>query len=241
MRRWLLRLLAVAAVARLVGSERIANWVRWADQRLELFSPRGAGIYARVAPRLLAPLFRAVAADVTATQPRRVLDVGTGPGALAIEVAWACSGCLVTGVDLAQEMLTGAGARAREAGVENRVTFEVADAVALPMEAGVFDVAVSTLSLHHWHDPAAVLRELHRVVRPGGRVLIYDLRFSYSRRQFADFVRATPFGKAGFSYATLGGGLPIPVFARYTLQTAAEPVEAAADQPGQSRPRTTPV
>jgi SAM-dependent methyltransferase len=230
----------LAALARLMGSERIADWVRWTDQRLELFSPRGAGVYACVAPHLLAPLFHAVAADVAATHPRRVLDVGTGPGALAIEVARACSGCLVTGVDLAPEMLASAGARAREAGVEGRVTFEVADAVALPMADGVFDVAVSTLSLHHWRDPAAVVRELHRVVRPGGRVLIYDLRFSYSRRQFAAFADATPFGEAAFSYATLGAGLPIRVFAQYALQRAAiDALEAGDDRPAWSRPGTT--
>jgi SAM-dependent methyltransferase len=228
MNRWLLALAGVAIAARALGSERVADTIRWADQRLELFSPRGAGIYARVAPRILPPLYRAVAEHTADTGASRVLDVGTGPGALAIEIARRCPRCQVVGVDLAPEMLATAGARAAEAGVADRVRFQIADASALPLADGSIDVAVSTLSLHHWRDPAAVLRELHRVLQRGGQALIYDLRFSYSRRQFAAFADATPFGSAAVSYTTLRGRFPVAVYARYALAKAAapEPIEA---------------
>lgn len=192
--------------------------MRWADQRLELFSPRGAGLYARFAVPLLEPLYRRAAVEVAGLAPETVLDVGTGPGALAIEIARQCGSCSVIGVDLAPEMLGTAGDRARAAGVADRVGFRVADAEALPLDDASVDVAVSTLSLHHWRDPAAILREMHRVVRPGGRVLIYDLRFSYSPRQFAAFVAQTPFAADDARCAPeRAGWLPIAPFARFEL------------------------
>jgi SAM-dependent methyltransferase len=215
--RWLIGLALLAIALRRIGTERIADMVRWTDQRLELFSPRGAGLYARFAVPLLEPLYRRVADDVAALEPETVLDVGTGPGALAVEIARRCGTCSVIGVDLASEMLATAQQRARDAGIAERLDFQVADAAALSLPDASVDVAVSTLSLHHWRDVAAVLRELHRVVRPGGRVLIYDLRFSYSPRQFAAFVAQTPFG-ANAAYAPLRvGPLPIAAYQRFEL------------------------
>jgi SAM-dependent methyltransferase len=216
--RWLIGLAVLAIAARRLGTERIADIVRWADQRLELFSPRGAGIYARVAVPLLKPLYRRVAEEVAALAPATVLDVGTGPGALAVAIARRCGSCSVIAVDLAPEMLATAQRRARDAGITDRLDFRVADAAALPLPDASVDVAVSTLSLHHWRDVPAILRELHRVVRPGGRVLIYDLRFSYSPRQFAAFVAQTPFAAEDSAFALLRAGpLPIPLFARFEL------------------------
>jgi ubiquinone/menaquinone biosynthesis C-methylase UbiE len=57
-----------------------------------------------------------------------------------------------------------------------RPSFLVGDAAALAFPDGSFDLVVSTLSLHHWADPAAGLAEIGRVLRPGGRALIWDLR-----------------------------------------------------------------
>lgn len=219
--RWLIGFALLAIVARRIGTERIADAVRWADQRLELFSPRGAGLYARFAVPLLEPLHGRVADEVTALAPGVVLDVGTGPGALAVAIAQRCESCTVIGVDFAPEMLVTAEARARDAGVLDRVRFEVADAADLPLADGSTDVAVSTLSLHHWRDVPAVLRELHRVVRPGGRVLIYDLRFSYSPRQFAAFVADTPFTADDVEHRRIQAGwLPIALYERYALLRA---------------------
>ena len=213
----LIWLATLAIVLRALGGERIAGAIRWVDQRIELFSPRGAGVYAAIAPRILAPLHRRVAEEV-ASRPGLILDVGTGPGALAVEIAGRCLSCRVLGIDLAPEMLRTAAQRAAEAGVGERVDFQVSDAAQLPLADGSIDAAVSTLSLHHWRDPAAVLRELWRVVRPGGRVLIYDTRFSYSARQVAEFLGATPFGAGSLDYRPLRvGRLPVALYARYII------------------------
>lgn len=144
--RWLVRLALVAIVARRVGTERIADVVRWLDQRLDLFSPRGARLYARFAVPLLRSLYERVAEEVAAVAPDAVLDVGTGPGELAIEIATRYGSCSVIGVDGAPEMLATAEDLARGAGVADRVAFRVADAAALPLADGSVDVAVSTQS-----------------------------------------------------------------------------------------------
>jgi len=217
--RWLIGIALLVIVLRRIGTERIADVVRWVDQRLELFSPRGAGLYARFAVPLLEPLYRQVAEEIAAPAPQTVLDVGTGPGALAVAIARQCRSCSVVGIDVAPEMLATAQQRARDAGVADRVVFKVADAVALPVADASVDVAVSTLSLHHWPDVASILRELHRVVRPGGRVLIYDLRFSYSERQFAGFVAQTPFAATDAASGLLSAGpLPIALYQRFELR-----------------------
>jgi ubiquinone/menaquinone biosynthesis C-methylase UbiE len=216
--RWLVGLALAVIVVRRLGTERIADVVRWADQRLELFSPRGASLYGRFAVPLLEPLHHLVTDEVTALAPDAVLDVGTGPGALAVAIARRRPTCTVIGVDLAPEMLATAEARARDARVMERVRFEVADAAALPLDDASVDVAVSTLSLHHWRDVPPILRELHRVVRPGGRVLIYDLRFSYSPRQFAAFVGQTPFAAADVEHAPMRTGwVPVAIYQRFGL------------------------
>ena len=55
-------------------------------------------------------------------------------------------------------------------------SFELGDVAALPVEDGTVDLAISTLSQHHWEDRSAGYRELARVLRPGGSLWVYDLR-----------------------------------------------------------------
>ena len=61
-----------------------------------------------------------------------------------------------------------------------------ADVRDLPFSDGAFDLVVSTLSLHHWHDPAQGLRECLRVTAPGGQCWIYDLRTDVPARRHAE-------------------------------------------------------
>ncbi len=115
---------------------------------------------------------------VAAVLPRgdeRALDVACGPGLLA--KAFAPRVRSFTGVDLTPAMVEKARALARDAKLPN-ARFEVADALALPFEPGSFDLALSRLALHHMPDPAAAVREIARVVRPGGRAALFDLTTS---------------------------------------------------------------
>jgi arsenite methyltransferase len=115
---------------------------------------------------------RARVLELLALQPaERVLDVGVGPGLLALEAMRAVGpGGRVCGIDPSPSMLAIAGRRAGEAGVE----LAQGTATAIPYDDASFDVAVSTQVLEYVPDVPAALAELHRVVRPGGRVLLLD-------------------------------------------------------------------
>lgn len=97
----------------------------------------------------------------------RVLDVGCGSGRLTVALARA--GAEVTGLDTSAERLREAGHRAAEAGV--RLTLVEADMEApLPLDDGAFDGVTSRLALMIPRDPVPTLRELRRVLAPGGRI-----------------------------------------------------------------------
>ena len=127
---------------------------------------------------LLGPLFDRIAANVAeiAADRARVLEVGCGPGRLSIRLAR--RGLQVTGLDLDPAMIErarlNAGRPAEDP--ERRPAFLVGDVASLAFADGSFELVVSTLSMHHWADAAAGLAEIGRVLRPGGRALIWDVR-----------------------------------------------------------------
>jgi demethylmenaquinone methyltransferase / 2-methoxy-6-polyprenyl-1,4-benzoquinol methylase len=99
----------------------------------------------------------------------RVLDVATGTGAVAIELVRA-HGCTVVGLDQSEEMLAEARGRIARAGLSGRIELLEGHADRLPFENGAFDALTFTYLLRYVDDPAATLRELARVVRPGGTI-----------------------------------------------------------------------
>jgi ubiquinone/menaquinone biosynthesis C-methylase UbiE len=109
-------------------------------------------------------------------QAGQAADLGCGPGYLVAALAQAAPGLQVTGIDLSDEMLLEAERYARRFGLEDRVAFKKGDVAEIPFPDASLDLVVSTLSLHHWSNPAAVLDEIARVLRPGGSFLVFDLR-----------------------------------------------------------------
>src|SRR6266540_4199491 len=141
-------------------------------QARALFAPLGP-TYDRCA-RLLSlgqdPRWRRfLVSRVTAGPEDVVLDVATGTAAVAIELV-RTKGCSVVGVDQSPEMLAAARRRLLLAAATERVRLVEARAEELPFEDRSFDALTFTYLLRYVDDPAATLRELARVVRPGGSI-----------------------------------------------------------------------
>ena len=105
-----------------------------------------------------------------------VLDLGSGPGVIPIKIATKCKGLEVLGVDLSEAMLQIARKNLQAAGLGSRVRFERADAKRLDFPDCTFDAVISNSLLHHLQDPRIALVEAARVLKPGGAVLIRDIR-----------------------------------------------------------------
>ena len=132
-----------------------------ADERIR--AERAAELQTERAEALRARLDRLVAL----TGDERVLDVGTGTGAIALALAPLVRE--VVGLDESDERL----ALARDGAPEN-ATFLTGDAASLPFERGAFDLVTCVRTLHHVRRPEVVIAELVRVTRLGGRLLVVD-------------------------------------------------------------------
>lgn len=143
---------------------------------LELFAPLGP-TYDRYASLLSFgqdPRWRRFLVSRLPVGPDdRVLDVATGTGAVAIELARR-TGCRVVGLDQSVEMLAAARERLGRAGLGDRVELVEGGAELLPFAEASFDGLTFTYLLRYVDDPAATLAELARVVRPGGTIAMLE-------------------------------------------------------------------
>jgi ubiquinone/menaquinone biosynthesis C-methylase UbiE len=168
----------------------LASWLR----KIRFLLPQQihgplAVLYEKVAIPGLRQFHQQVASEITSSLTSgKVLDVGTGPGHLLVEIARRNPDLKLTGCDLSRKMLKIAKqslARDRiavtdsvstDADTNASVQLVRADVRDIPFPDNTFDMVVSTLSIHHWRDPAGGIRECLRVTAPHGRCWIYDLR-----------------------------------------------------------------
>jgi len=142
----------------------------------ELFAPLGPTYdrYARLLSFGQDPRWRSFLVSRIPPDAHRVLDVATGTAAVAIELAHAGLARTVIGLYQSPEMLEAGGDRVAHAGLSGRIELRQGRAESLPFADGEFDALTFTYLLRYVEDVPATLRELVRVVRPGGTVAMLE-------------------------------------------------------------------
>ncbi|MFA5309424.1 MAG: methyltransferase domain-containing protein [Dehalococcoidales bacterium] len=149
----------------------------------------------------------------------KVLDIGTGSGRLAIELAKTKGNEYeITGLDVSQDMLARAKENAKAAGMNGKITFIKGNGAALPFPDKSFDLVVSYASLHHWANPEQVFAEARRVVKEGGAVIIRDNRRVYGNPFWEVFIR----GLSLFMNKRHRDNWPKAIMSSYTLPEVQE-------------------
>jgi SAM-dependent methyltransferase len=211
---------AAALVTATLYRSRLRANLEQASANVRAFDLPSARAYDTLVAAVLEGFYARVAGEVAASHPDgRLLEVGSGPGRLAVRLAREAPGVTLTGVDISSAMVERAARRAARAGLSERVQFEVGDVAALPLSDEEFDGVVSTLSLHHWSDPASGLTEIHRVLKPGGEARIYDLahwlwRPARGVDRLTELAAASPFGGGELEVVRWPGSVPAFVVLR---------------------------
>jgi ubiquinone/menaquinone biosynthesis C-methylase UbiE len=104
------------------------------------------------------------------------LELGPGPGYLGLEWLKMTNGTCLRGLEISQNMIEIAERNSREYGFMDRVEYVRADACEMPFEDAYFDAVFSNGSLHEWARPEEITNEISRVLKPGGRYCLTDMK-----------------------------------------------------------------
>lgn len=107
--------------------------------------------------------------------PVRILDLATGTADLAIALARRLPMAKVDGADLSERMIEAGQAKIEKAGLERQITLQVADGLHLPMADNTFDCVTIAYGIRNFASMLDGYREIRRVLRPGGRVVVLEL------------------------------------------------------------------
>jgi ubiquinone/menaquinone biosynthesis C-methylase UbiE len=131
--------------------------------------------------------FTRLAHRVAKDVPRgsRILEVAPGPGYFATELA-RLNHCHVAGIDISRSFVEIARRNAAQAGVD--IDLRVGDAANMPFQNESFDFLLCRAAFKNFSNPLGALREMHRVLKPGGRALIIDLRKDSTREEIREMV-----------------------------------------------------
>jgi len=148
-------------------------------------------LYDRYANRALVKWFRQIAKDIKDRQISGiVLDIGTGPGRLPLEIAKQVRNVEVVGIDISEDMVRIAKKNAEKEGLTDKVRFKVASAYNTGFEDSSVDLVVSTAVIHHLRRPLDAFNEIHRVLKPRGEAWLYDIRMDATKAEIEETVRS---------------------------------------------------
>lgn len=104
-----------------------------------------------------------------------VLDVGTGTAQIPIELCQQAGPTAIVAIDLAAHMLHVGRENVQQAGFQESIQLQLCDAKSMPFDDHSFGAVISNSIIHHIPDPAQVIKEMARVLIPGGTLLVRDL------------------------------------------------------------------
>ena len=134
-----------------------------------------ASAYAKATRMAIDSYYRQVAKKIVDhLKSGTILDLGTGPGYLPIEIVKKSSQIQIIGIDLSRRLIQMARANALTAGLADRLNFQLGNAAALDFEDSFFDMVISTGMLHSIKEPVKVLQEIYRVLKAGREAWIFD-------------------------------------------------------------------
>ena len=108
--------------------------------------------------------------------PKHVLDVATGTGDVAISLVQTMPSVKkVTGIDISEEMMRIGAEKVHQLGLSDRIVFDRQDCTATSFEENTFDAATISFGIRNFPDIPAAARELHRIIRPSGVLVIAEL------------------------------------------------------------------
>lgn len=107
--------------------------------------------------------------------PSRILDVATGTGDMAVALARRIPQAAITGTDISEEMMRVARTKVAQLGLDGRIEFATGDAEHLAAADGSFDVVTVAFGVRNFEDIDAGLREMRRVLKEGGHLLVLEL------------------------------------------------------------------
>ena len=134
-----------------------------------------ASSYEKASRMVIDSYYRQVADEIVSNiRQGRVLDLGTGPGYLPVEIVKRAPDINITGVDLSRKLIHMARINAQQEGLSSQLRFEVGNSARLRFDDSVFDMVISTGMLHSLKNPVHVLMEVKRVLKLGADAWIYD-------------------------------------------------------------------
>jgi ubiquinone/menaquinone biosynthesis C-methylase UbiE len=160
----------------LIYKDRLAELRRDLPEEMPAFA---VGAYGSFFAKVLFPTNKMICDKITLPKGSTLLDIGTGPGLVPIDIAKRLPDIKVIGIDLSSKMINLASRNeSREMGMGSgrlsNLKFLVMDAKNLNLPDNSIDMVLSTGSMHHWKDPVKVFNEIYRVLKPGQEAWICD-------------------------------------------------------------------
>jgi ubiquinone/menaquinone biosynthesis C-methylase UbiE len=141
--------------------------------------------------RIFTRWFQRIASDIKdKTISGSILDIGTGPGRLPIEIAKQIKNARLFGIDISHDMIKIARSNAGREGVGDRVEFRVGSAYDTGFKDDSVDMVVSTNTVHHLSKPVNAFNEIYRILKPGGEAWLLEGRKDCTKAEFEETVRS---------------------------------------------------